>query len=179
MKLSRRELLAVFAYISGLGTLAAYMWSEFEAYRGYIVEKRIILRNTNRTAQTLTISEENNTSTQADNLKILTNRSDGEINDSDMEHIMGEYHDIEFKVATNVYNDDSSKEQTIYSVSREQFNQVNPGEYISFQISISDNREIASFSCIAPNRSSLQSSCQYDKENWSSKTQSTSAKVRL
>lgn len=75
------------------------------------------------------------------------------------------HQNVEFKVVVDVYNDDNSKEQMAYAISREQFNRVDPGDYISFQISISENKDIVSFSCIAPNQSSLQSSCEYEDEN--------------
>lgn len=165
MEISRRELLVAITYISGLGALAVYVWDELEAYKGYVTEKRIILHNTDQFSQILTIDEGNNISTHHDKFGLLANSSNGNVTDSDMGKLEEKHQNVEFKVVVDVYNDDNSKEQMAYAISREQFNRVDPGDYISFQISISENKDIVSFSCIAPNQSSLQSSCEYEDEN--------------
>ncbi|WP_273838766.1 hypothetical protein [Halococcus sp. PRR34] len=171
MEISRRELLGAISYISGLGALAVYVWNEFEAYRGHIIEKRIILHHTNQSTQTLTIDNETDTSTYPDKSELLANSTDGNITDSDMKMLDNKSRSIEFEIEMEVYNDDVPKEQVNYTISRQQFNQVDPGDYASFQTSISDNNDIVSYSCVAPNQSSLKSSCQYEDENETSSVQ--------
>lgn len=165
MELSRRESLGAIAYVLGLGTLAAYVWSEFEAHRGQVIEKKVVSYSPNTSSEILTISKNGSKNTNSDTIEPLTNKTSNEINSTDMDKIESKHQNIRFEMTIQVYNDQSPKSRTVYSTSRELFNQAAPGDYVSFQISISESTELVGFSCIESNRSSLESTCQYDSEN--------------
>lgn len=172
MELDRRELLGIFAYILTFATSAIYFWSEFDAYKGCVIEKQIVLHDSNRHRRVIAVNEDTNLSTEFDKIRFLLNDTGStkinnltiKINNTQMKKVRDIYQDIEFKLLIDIYDSNNNsnknpKEITTYNTSRIQFNQVSPGDHVSFQISILDKNELVSFSRVLNNSKFSQDSC--------------------
>lgn len=153
-RLGRRELLVAFGTV-GLGGAFTYLWTGFDPGQGRVTARKVTAEE--RTLLYQDDEDEYVTGLLAD--RGFEDPADVLISEH-LDDLHAEYGPLDYQL--RIVDLDSEDEEWFSTPDMSVFDTVSVGDYLTYQVSLTDADAVQSLTCVASEREALETRCEYD-----------------